>query len=293
MRRRDLVTAAGGAWVAAAVPLAALAARGQRPTSRVRPGDRGWPSPADWAALARHVDGNLLEPQPLLAACVESTGSNACAAALAHLRNPYYVGDQAGGTQVSGWLDAWQPAPSRFAVACRESRHAVAAVEFARRRNLRLVVKGGGHSYQGTSNAPDSLLIWTRAMHGVRLHDEFVGEGCAGHAAPQHAVSIGAGAIWGHVYQEVMVKAGRYAQGGGCMTVGVAGFLNGGGFGSLSKMFGIGAASLLEAEVVTADSEIRIANACVNPDLFWALKGGGGGFGVVTRVTVGTHNLPD
>ena len=61
--------------------------------------------------------------------------------------------------------------------------------------------------------------------------------------------------MWGHVYAEVMAKAGRYVQGGGCMTVGVAGFLNGGGFGSLSKRYGMGAASLLEAEVVTADGQ--------------------------------------
>ncbi len=130
-------------------------------------------------------------------------------------------------------------------------------------------------------------------MSAITLHDAFVGAGCDGRAAPQAAVSVEAGAIWGHVYQEVMVKAGRYAQGGGCLTVGVAGFLNGGGFGSLSKQFGIGAASLIEAEVVTADGEVRLANACTNPDLFWALKGGGGGFGVVTRVTLRTHALPD
>ena len=55
----------------------------------------------------------------------------------------------------------------------------VAAVNFARENRLRLVVKGGGHSYQGTSSAPDSLLIWTRAMNGIILHDAFVGTGCA------------------------------------------------------------------------------------------------------------------
>ena len=76
-------------------------------------------------------------------------------------------------------------------------------------------------------------------------------------AAPEPAVSVGAGAIWGHVYNEVMVKAGRYVQGGGCLTGCVAGFISGGGFGSLSKTFGLGAASLLEAEVVTADGEVQ------------------------------------
>ena len=159
--------------------------------------------------------------------------------------------------------------------------------------NLRLVVKGGGHSYQGTSNAADSLLVWTRHMNAITLHDAFVGAGCAGKAQPQPAVSIEPGAIWGHVYNQVTTKAGRYVQGGGCMTVGVVGLILGGGFGSFSKAFGQAGASLLEAEVVTADGEVKIANSCTNPDLFWALKGGGGGFGIVTRVTLRTHELPE
>jgi FAD/FMN-containing dehydrogenase len=61
------------------------------------------------------------------------------------------------------------------------------------------VVKGGGHSYQGTSSAADSLLIWTRHMNAVVLHDAFLGASCEGKAEPQPAVSIEPGAIWGHV----------------------------------------------------------------------------------------------
>ena len=95
-------------------------------------------------------------------------------------------------------------------------------------------------------------------------------------------------------YHAVTTLAGRYVQGGGCTTVGVAGLVQGGGFGSFSKGFGTAAANLLEAEVVTADGTVRVANAVQNPDLFWALKGGGGGtFGVVTRLTLRTHPLPD
>ena len=83
-------------------------------------------------------------------------------------------------------------------------------------------------------------------------------------------------------------------QGGGCTTVGVAGLVQSGGFGSFSKHYGTAAAGLLEAEVVTADGKIRIANACNDPDLFFALKGGGGGsFGVVSKLTLRVRELPE
>ncbi len=209
------------------------------------------------------------------------------------MSNPYFIGEQPGGTQTSGWLDAWTSAPSAYAVAARNAGDVAAAVDFARENNLRLVVKGGGHSYQGTSNAPDSLLIWTRDMHAITLHDAFVPDGCAG-TPPRPAVTVEAGARWLPTYEAVTTGAGRYVQGGGCATVGVAGLIQSGGFGSFSKNYGMAAASLLQAEVVTADGQVRIANACKHPDLFWGLKGGGGGsLGVVTRVTLATHALPE
>ena len=73
-------------------------------------------------------------------------------------------------------------------------------------------------------------------------------------------------------------------------TVGVAGHVLGNGFGSFSKHYGAAGAALLEAEIVTADGTVRVANACANADLFWALKGGGScSFGVVTRLTLRTR----
>ena len=261
--------------------------------SRVRPGQPGWPSAASWDGLNRDVGGRLIKLQSPLGVCQDQPSGAACREVFKELKNPYFIGDDPSLTQTTGWVDAWTSQPSVYAVAARRTEDVVAAVNFARENNLRLVVKGGGHSYLGTSNAPDSLLIWTRAMNDIVLHDAFVAQGCTGQQSPQPAVSVGAGAIWMHTYNEVTTKGGRYVQGGGCGTVGVAGLVQGGGFGSYSKTYGTAAASLLEAEIVTADGVVRIANACTNPDLFWALKGGGGGtFGVVTRVTLRTHELP-
>lgn len=266
--------------------------RASTPRRRVRPSDPSWPTADRWEALRQQVGGRLVPVSSPLAPCREGPGSAACAARIEQMQNPYFIGEQAGGTQTSGWLDAWTSAPSAYAVAARRTEDVVAAVNFARDNNLRLVVKGGGHSYQGTSNAPDSLLVWTRDMHAITLHDAFVPKGCK--AAPRAAVSVEAGARWLPTYEAVTTGAGRYVQGGGCATVGVAGLIQSGGFGSFSKNFGMAAAGLLEAEVVTADGRVRIVNASRDPDLFWGLKGGGGGsLGVVTKVTLATHDLPE
>ena len=264
-----------------------------RTKQRVRPSDSSWPGAASWAKLKDDVGGNLTAVHTLFASCETEPNGAACLDALKNISNPYWIGDQPAGTEISGWLDAWTPAPCAYAIKARNPADVAAGVTFGRKNKLRLVVKGGGHSYLGTSNAPDSLLIWTRAMNKLTLHDAFVGKGCEGRIAPVPAVSAGAGAVWMDLYNVVTTAGGRYVQGGGCMTVGVAGLVQSGGFGVFSKGFGTAAAGLLEAELVTADGQVRVVNASSDPDLFWALKGGGGGtFGVVTRLTLRTHELP-
>ncbi|HEV2365456.1 MAG TPA: FAD-binding oxidoreductase [Caulobacteraceae bacterium] len=290
MNRRTMLQRAAATPLALSAPWIAGAAP---PIHRPRPGQPGWPEEAQWEGLKRAVGGRLLQPLSPYGPCLQNARSAECAARIPLLRNPFFLGDQPGGTEVSGWLGAWTPHPSAYAIAAENAADIAAGVDFARRHNLRLVVKGGAHSYQGTSNAPDSLLIWTRPMNRVELVDAFVPAGCAGKTAPRPAVKVDSGAMWIDVYHAVTTIGGRYAQGGGCTTVGVAGHVQSGGFGSWSKGFGLAAGSLLEAEVVTADGRIRLVNACQDPDLFWALKGGGGGsFGVVTRLTLATHDLP-
>ena len=146
------------------------AAAGSRPVSRVRPGNPAWPSDASWDWLDRKVGGRLVIVQSPLTTCLEVPSSPRCAQIFEALKNPYYLGDEVGLTQSLGWVDAWTSRPSAYAVAARTTEDVVAAVDFARENNLRLVVKGGGHSYQGTSNAANSLLIWTRGMDAVTLH---------------------------------------------------------------------------------------------------------------------------
>ena len=258
---------------------------------RARPGDSAWPSDAKWRQLGQRVNGRLTRLQSPFDAC--RVDESACGEVFARLANPYDIGDDPALTQTLGWAQAWNTAASEWVVAAETSADVAAAIDFARAHRLRLVVKGGGHSYQGTSCSKDSLLVWTRRMNAIRLHDSFVPDGAPGSTQPEHAVSVGAGAVWMHVYRAVTVEAGRYVQGGGCGTVGVAGLVQSGGFGSFSKGFGTAAAGLLEAEVVTADGAIRIVNAFRDPELFWALKGGGGGsLGVITRLTLRTRELP-
>ena len=291
MNRRTFLKVVGSAALLPVLPHNLLADTTIR---RVRPSDPGWPSAAAWKQLNEAVGGNLI-PVKFPLSILKSDPDSAEAKQLwKDLKNPYYVRDQPGLTETLGWVDAWATQPSVYAVQARNAQDIAAAVNFARENNLRLAVKGGEHSYQGTSNAPDSLLIWTRHMHDIEMHDAFVPQGCNGTVQPQPAVTVGAGTIGAQAYEAVMTKAGKYVQGGGCMTVCLGGLIAGGGFGSFSKHYGTAAGSLLEAEVVTADGQIRIANACTNPDLFWALKGGGGGtFGVVSKMTVRVHDLPE
>jgi FAD/FMN-containing dehydrogenase len=271
--------------------LLAMGLLGTSAAEAARAATRAGSAAIDWRPLERRLGPRLIAVTSPLAECAAAGGRGADAL-FARLRNPYYLGDEPGLTQTLGWIDAWTSQPSERAVVAESAADVAAAVDFARRNGVRPVIRGGAHSYFGNSNAAGSLLIWTRRMRRIEMHDAFRPSGAPADAPASPAVSIGAGATWGPVYRRV-TAAGRYVQGGGCLTVGVAGFVQGGGFGSLSKSFGTGASNLVEAEMVTADGRVRVVNAHRDPDLHFALRGGGGGtFGVVTRLTLRADPLP-
>ena len=255
--------------------------------------ENAWPTPDEWQSLKESVKGKLIqEVSPFNQPNVDPAIINRW---IERLQNPFVIEEYPWGTQSTGWLNAWSAESSPYVVVANSAADIVAAVKFAKKHHLKLVVKGTGHDYLGRSCAPHSLLIWTHLMRNINLHEAFIPSGAPEQKKGVPAVTIEAGARWGEVYQEVTTKHNRYVQGGGCASVGaVGGFLQGGGFGSCSKKYGIAAGSLLQAEVVTANGDILIANPYQNADLFWALKGGGGcTFGVVTKATLQTYEPPN
>jgi FAD/FMN-containing dehydrogenase len=184
----------------------------------------------------------------------------------------------------AGWDDAvliWNAMAAKTPAAVLQPTSAAGvaeAVRFAAERGLLLSIKGGGHNIAGTSMAADGLTLDMSRMRNVDVD-------VAGRRA--HA---GAGCL----IQDVDIATqehGLAAVLGFVSLTGVAGLTLGGGFGYLTRRFGWTVDNLDEVEIVTADGEIRVANATENAELFWALRGGGGNFGVVTRFTFRLHEV--
>ncbi len=175
------------------------------------------PARIPWARLRRAVDGRLI---PLHRPPGFET-----------ITNPYVIRDNPALTQTAGYADAWTSVPSWYALEAQHAGDVAVAIRFAHEHGINIAVRGGGHSYLGTSNAQHSLLVWTRRMSEISVGKD--------------AVRLGTGNIWAQAY-----------------------------------------------EAVTADGKIHTVSAASEPDLFWALKGGGGGsFGVVTNMTLALHDL--
>jgi FAD/FMN-containing dehydrogenase len=161
-------------------------------------------------------------------------------------------------------------------VRCTSPGDVMAAVDFARERGLLLSVKSGGHDYAGNGVCDGGLTLDLSLMNTVHVQEA------------SRRARVQPGATWAAFDREAQA-AGLATTGGSVSTVGVAGFTLGGGSGHLARKFGLGLDNLVSAEVVTADGQLRHASEQENPDLFWALRGGGGNFGVVTSFEFRLH----
>ncbi len=169
-------------------------------------------------------------------------------------------------------FNAMHVGESDLAVRCSGTADVIAAVNFAREHGLLLAVRGGGHSIAGLSAADGGMLIDLSQMDGVQVDPE------------RRLAHVQGGALWADVDRETQAF-GLVAPGGVVSDTGVAGLTLGGGYGWVRRKFGLSCDHLVEAQVVCADGEVRTASADSNPDLFWAIRGGGGNFGVVTSFT--------
>ena len=161
---------------------------------------------------------------------------------------------------------------------CSGTADVINSVNFARENNLLISVRGGGHNFPGNSVCNDGLMIDLSRMTGVRVDPA------------ARTVRAQGGTKWGAFDHETQAF-GLATTGGTDVDTGIAGLTLGGGIGWLSGSYGLSCDNLISADVVTADGQSLTASAGENPELLWALRGGGGNFGVVTSLEYQLHPI--
>ncbi|KZT27587.1 FAD-binding domain-containing protein [Neolentinus lepideus HHB14362 ss-1] len=284
--------------------------------ANVHASTESFPSDA-WTVLSQAVGGRLSEAKPIALPCfsyydgqLNQRNDSACAAVEAGYTSPTYRVANFGDYMMSHWetcqstseqciLDssdpsnpqAWQQyncsqgsiAPHYIDV--RSAFDVQAAYTFSALTKTPLVIKNSGHDYKGRSSQKGALALWMHNLQDMSWSKNFVPWGCPT-SNSYAAMTAGAGVGWQTAYE--YADANNFTIIGGYhQTVGVSGgWAMGGGHSILTPVYGLGVDRVLQFKIVTPDGIYRIANECQNTDLFWALRGGGGGtFGVVLEST--------
>ncbi|MFH9662755.1 FAD-binding oxidoreductase [Streptomyces sp. NPDC017248] len=211
---------------------------------------------------------------------LRSKAHTALAALRAELAGQVLAPDDPGYDAARAVFDARAERRPAVIARCADTADVVRAVRFARELDLRVAVRGGGHGLAGGAGADGALLVDLRRMRRVTV------DPAAGTARVEGGATIGR-------LDRAAQLHGLATTGGRDSAVGVAGFVLGGGTGWLDRVFGLAADNLLGAELVTAGAERVRASAGEHPELFWALHGAGGNFGVATALTLRLHPLPE
>ncbi|KAI7189255.1 FAD-binding domain-containing protein [Hortaea werneckii] len=275
---------------------------------KTTPLDAAWPTQDDWSALNRSVNGMLLRTTPVASSCwlnnpFDSTVS--CNDVKANWSSAAFHAELPESLDYPMWANSSCIPPG--ATGYKESRgcdlgglpeyilnatskeEVATALQFASERNIRIVVKGTGHDMNGRSSGAFSLSIWTHNLNKIEHHPSW--ELPSGQQ--KDTFVVGSGQTWGDILDKAL-SLGRVVTTGQDPSVGIGGYIQGGGHGPLSSTYGLAAHQVLQVTIVTPDGCIFVANDRNNTDLFWAVRGGGGGqFGVVTEYVIETHPAPN
>jgi hypothetical protein len=249
MDRRKFCRTAVAASVAASYPLLGACGRKEPPVATA----------ANTSIRAISLDGNEIE---LEKTAIRELG-DALSGPVMLSGHPNYDGAR------TIWNGMHDRRPALIA-RCLTNQDVSNAVTFARERELLVAVRGGGHSWPGKSVCNDGLMIDLSQLTNVTID------------SVKNRARVGGGALLGHLDQ-ASLPHGLVTTAGVVSHTGVGGFTLGGGYGRLNRKFGLAVDNLRSANIITADGQIRNINAEENDDLFWAIRGGGGNFGVVTE----------
>ncbi|KAI9768106.1 MAG: hypothetical protein M1840_005140 [Geoglossum simile] len=172
-----------------------------------------------------------------------------------------------------------------YYIEVQEPRDVQMAFEFSKKTGVRLSIKNSGHDYLSRSNLKGSLALWTRKLQHFSHDISLVPRGCSNRTS-FNAITMGAGVDLDQLYKYAHKRNVTFIGGNNPGIGPSGGTVMGGGHGLLTNAYGLGIDRVVQFKVVTPDGRLLITNACTNPDLFWALRGGGGGtFGVVLEST--------
>jgi hypothetical protein len=268
------------------------------------PGDSLWPSDRIWDIFDALLGGALSPIIPIASPCYPNSTYNnydvaKCVAVTKgftteslHFSDPgsvmwpLYEGKTCmPGTNGSLLAACTQGGYSSYSINVENVAQIQLAVIFANVTNLRLVVKNTGHDYNGRSTGKNALSLWTHNLKEIKFLEDYEGQGYKG-----AAFKVGAGVQVIELYKAADLNH-VVVVGGICPTVGIAGgYITGGGHSPLMQLYGMGADQVLALEVVTASGDFVTVTPDINPDLYWAMLGGGGGsFGVITSALLKAH----
>ncbi|GIJ91039.1 hypothetical protein Asppvi_010004 [Aspergillus pseudoviridinutans] len=275
---------------------------------KLSPLDAGWPSTEEWAALNASIQGTLIKTAPAASSCypgnpfgsaenctiVEKYWSYAAyhSAWPESVDYSIYTNNSCVPPGVAGYTEGRGcsiGALPQYIVNATTEEQVAKAMRWASERDIRIVVKGTGHDLSGRSTGAYSLSIWTHNFRQV-VHRPSWRVPASNRTAD--VVIIGSGNTWGSIYTAVH-EINRTVVGGEDATVGPGGLIQNGGHGLLSSHYGLASDQVYQVTVITADGRRLVANHAENEDLFWAVRGGGGGqFGVVIEFVLKTHPVP-